>query len=122
MMSDGSSLQTTMPTGNTSPIIPPSIVVWLCGKIRQLNTCTDMYIHSFLCVHVVCVCSPEAVQIKAPHLTVTARENNAFPLGYQHVMGASWGICIFPRKRRGERQAEQLWSLVCSSVRMMNAG
>ena len=33
------------------------IVVWLCGKIRQLNTYTNMYIHSFLCVHVVCVCS-----------------------------------------------------------------
>ena len=49
-----------MPTGNTSPILPPStctIVVWLCGKIRQLNTCTNMYIHSFLCVRVACVCS-----------------------------------------------------------------
>ena len=28
------------------------VVVWLCGKIRQLNTCTN--IHSFLCVHVTC--------------------------------------------------------------------
>ena len=45
---NGSSLQTTMPTGNTSPILPPSsiIVVWLCGKIRKLTTCTSMYIHS----------------------------------------------------------------------------
>ena len=43
-----------MPTGNTSPILPSTIVVWLCGK---LNTCTNMYIHSFLCVHVACVCS-----------------------------------------------------------------
>ena len=51
----GSSLQTTMPTGNTSPIVPPSsiIVVWLCGKIRQLNTCTNMYIHSLFSV---CAC------------------------------------------------------------------
>ena len=48
-----------MPTGNTRPILPPSsiVVVWLCGKIRQLNTCTNMYVHSFLCVCVVCICS-----------------------------------------------------------------
>ena len=31
-----------------------TIVVWLCGKIRQR---TNMYIHSFLRVHVACVCS-----------------------------------------------------------------
>ena len=45
-------LQTTMPTGNTSPILPPSsiIVVWLCGKIRQLSTCTNMSLFS------VCAC------------------------------------------------------------------
>ena len=34
-----------MPTGNNTC----TIVVWLCGKI---NTCTNMFIHSFLCVHV----------------------------------------------------------------------
>ena len=29
------------------------VVVWLCGKIRQLNTCTNMYIHSLFSV---CAC------------------------------------------------------------------
>ena len=49
----------SMPTGNTSPILPPSSIfaVWLCGKSRQLNKCTNMYVPSFLCVHVVCACS-----------------------------------------------------------------
>ena len=47
------------PTGNTSPILPPSssiIVVWLCGKIRQLHTCTNMYIHSLFSVCACCMC------------------------------------------------------------------
>ena len=36
-------------------LVYSTIVVWLCGKIRQLNACTNIYIHSFLCVHVACV-------------------------------------------------------------------
>ena len=50
LCTDGS-LQTTMPTGNTSPILPPSssiIVVWLCGKI-------NMYYSLF------CVCAVLAI-------------------------------------------------------------
>ena len=59
---------------------------------------------SMECSHIISACSPEAVQIKAPRLTVypvTARRTMRFLQGYEHVStnnGASWGICIFPRK------------------------
>ena len=53
-------LQTTMPTDNTSPILPPTssiVAVWLCAKVRQLNRCRDICTFTLLCLYVVCVCS-----------------------------------------------------------------
>ena len=75
-----SSLQTTMPTGNTSPILPPSsiIVVWLCG---QLNACTNMYIHTFLCVHVACVCSTILIMLLLLDVTTGGKIRLVLPVG-----------------------------------------
>ena len=63
------------------------------------------------------ICTPEAVQIKLPRLTiypVTAQEVSIRE-HEQWASGGGWAICISPRKRMGERQALE----PCSSVRRL---
>ena len=109
---------------------------WKQVSYKETHTgMSALYVYTVCTYHTVCgyiydmyICTPEAVQIKAPRLTiypVTAQEVST----REHEQWASGGgggggggdmhitrvICISPRKRMGERQALE----PCSSVRRL---